>query len=203
MEHEQKRKDGLREHKRRETHRRLTETGLKLFAENGYEATTLDAIAEASGIARRTFFHYFRSKEEIILAWQSAMPDRLRAEILKQGVVASPIATCQAALIALSEDMEPQVAVMIGRIVQSTEQLRASNQAKFLQMELAGYEALRELWPEEGRQVGLRLAAMLLVGAMRLSIDVWVAEEGQRPLAEYLQTYFECLKIELGAFAEK
>ncbi|MEI7348728.1 helix-turn-helix domain-containing protein [Pectobacterium parmentieri] len=63
MEHELKRKDGVREKKRRDMHRRITEIGLKLFAENGYEATTLDAIAEASGIARRTFFHYFRSKE--------------------------------------------------------------------------------------------------------------------------------------------
>src|ERR1700676_83130 len=63
-------KEGRRERKRLETLRRIAETGLKLFIANGYEATTLEAIAEAAGISRRTFFYYFKSKEEILLAWQ-------------------------------------------------------------------------------------------------------------------------------------
>ena len=54
----------------RKTLERIAETGLKLFSRNGYEATTLDAIAEAAGISRRTFFYYFKSKEEILLDWQ-------------------------------------------------------------------------------------------------------------------------------------
>jgi hypothetical protein len=45
-------------------------SGLKLFVANGYEATTLEAVAAAAGISRRTFFHYFKSKEELLLAWQ-------------------------------------------------------------------------------------------------------------------------------------
>lgn len=48
--------DGLRARKRQETLERIAETGLRLFSQNGYEATTLDAIAEAAGISRRTFF---------------------------------------------------------------------------------------------------------------------------------------------------
>ena len=44
------RREGLRERKRRETLLRVAETGLNLFAERGYDATTLEAIAEASGI---------------------------------------------------------------------------------------------------------------------------------------------------------
>ncbi len=48
----------LRERKRRLTLDRIAEVGLKLFVEKGYEATTLDAIAAASGISRRTFFYY-------------------------------------------------------------------------------------------------------------------------------------------------
>ena len=63
--------EGLRERKQRETRRRIAETGLKLFLANGYDATTLDAIAEAADISRRTFFSYFKSKEEIMLVWQA------------------------------------------------------------------------------------------------------------------------------------
>lgn len=193
--------DGLRERKRRETRQRITETGLQLFIASGYEATTLDAIAEASGIARRTFFHYFKSKEEIILAWQGALPNAVRAAVLERGPAASPLATVQAALIALAANIRSDVAITIIRIVRSTEQLRAGNQVKFLNMEQAAFEALRELWPEERQRDSLRLAAMASVGAMRLSIDVWADDGGQKPLTEYLQAAFARLGAEFAGKA--
>lgn len=40
----------------------------ELFVEHGFEATTVDQIAEAAGMSRRTFFRYFAGKDELILA---------------------------------------------------------------------------------------------------------------------------------------
>ncbi|WP_457031310.1 TetR family transcriptional regulator [Kitasatospora sp. P5_F3] len=44
----------------------LASAAMELFATQGYEETTVDQIAAAAGVARRTFFRYFRSKEEAI-----------------------------------------------------------------------------------------------------------------------------------------
>jgi AcrR family transcriptional regulator len=44
----------------------LTAAAIHLFHTNGYERTTVDEIAEAAGVARRTFFRYFRSKEDAV-----------------------------------------------------------------------------------------------------------------------------------------
>jgi AcrR family transcriptional regulator len=46
--------------------RELATAAMELFASKGYEATTVDEIAAQAGVARRTFFRHFRSKEEAI-----------------------------------------------------------------------------------------------------------------------------------------
>lgn len=47
---------------------RVVSEALRLFAEQGYEATAVDEIAEAAGISRRTFFRQFRAKEDVVFA---------------------------------------------------------------------------------------------------------------------------------------
>ena len=53
---------------RRQLRRALATAAVDLFAANGYEATTIDDIAAAAGVGRRTFFRYFDSKDEVLFA---------------------------------------------------------------------------------------------------------------------------------------
>jgi len=58
---------GLRESKRATTERAIVDSAMKLFAERGFASTTVDEIAAAAGVGRRTVFRYFRTKEDILL----------------------------------------------------------------------------------------------------------------------------------------
>jgi AcrR family transcriptional regulator len=51
---------------RAEIRRELVAAAVRLFTEQGYDNTTIDDIATAAGVGRRTFFRYFRSKEDAI-----------------------------------------------------------------------------------------------------------------------------------------
>jgi Transcriptional regulator len=62
-----------REEKKRETVTRIISAAICLFTEKGYEATTVAEIAEKAGIAKGTFFNYFKAKEELLIKFQKAL----------------------------------------------------------------------------------------------------------------------------------
>lgn len=191
-------KEGLRERKRRETYRRIAETGMKLFITHGYEATTLDAIAEAAGISRRTFFHYFKSKDDVLLAFQSSMSDVLRAALLQEPLSQAPIDAARNAFLktAAPRQKSHQEAV-VERLVDSNDALLARKQAGYVLQERALFATLCEMWPQPERRVALRLVAMASIGAMRLAVETGFAEGGKRPMVELLEENFAALRAEI------
>ena len=57
---------GRRDRKKDETRQALRQAAHRLFAEKGFSATTIDDIAEAADVSRRTFFRYYDSKDDLL-----------------------------------------------------------------------------------------------------------------------------------------
>lgn len=194
MEDASEKPQGLRERKRRETSERIIEKGLKLFVKNGYEATTLEAIAEAAGISRRTFFYYFKSKEDVLLAARdSGFREALKPTMLNESPDQAPIDAARNCLIRLASRYETKESVVFDGLMQSTEALRARKEAVFVETEQILLEAMCELWPSPGRRDGLRLVAMVAIGTLRLALEKWKQNDAAYPLAYYLRQSFTLL----------
>ncbi|NTJ66928.1 TetR family transcriptional regulator [Agrobacterium rhizogenes] len=180
--------EGLREQKRRLTFQRIAEVGMKSFLAKGYQETTIDEIAAAAGISRRTFFYYFKSKDDILLAHQSGYMDALRASIMENASAGRPIEVVHQATLRLVIRLQAEAPQLFetATLLRQSESLRARTRGNYLQLEQVAYQALCQLFPTKDRD-GLRLASMIAVSPLRLSVDKWLQENGRLPLIEYLE----------------
>lgn len=184
---------GLRERKQQQTRQRIMEAALRLFASDGYEATSVEAVAEAADVSRRSFFHYFASKDDILASWQAGMPDLLRAALDAQPDGVSPLQMLRTALSELPAAFDREQALAINRIIRASDQLRAGNSAKMIRLEQVAFDALRARFGTTHDEAGLRMTAMVAVGAVRLALDEWTGGDGREPAAGHIMRAFDAL----------
>ena len=190
--------EGARERKRRETRQRIAETALQLFLAHGYEETTLDAIAAEAEISRRTFFSYFKSKDEILVFWQHAGWASMYAELLQTSPDVPPIDAVRDVMVKHISRYSSDEMMAIDKLMRSSGSLQASKQTFYANQELALFNTLCEVWRQPERRPALRMVAMVSIGAMRLAIQAWYEQAGQRkPMARFLKDAFASLKAEL------
>jgi AcrR family transcriptional regulator len=184
---------GLRERKKQATRRALQEAALHLVAEHGLDRVTVDDIAAAADVAPRTFFNYFSSKEEALLARDPEKQARVVTELAARPAHEDPLTALHAVLVAQADDMAAQADHwrLRMRLVNDYPQLLPRHLAAFAEGERAMAEAVairtgisREdsLYPD--------LVAAVAIAAMRTAMHRWREAGGTRSLAAHIDEAF-------------
>ncbi|WP_439031782.1 TetR family transcriptional regulator [Gordonia terrae] len=128
---------------------RVVAESIRLFSENGYESTTVDQLAAAAGMSRRTFFRQFGSKEDVIFADHESLLAQV-GERLADSDDDPWLAVCGAAELVFGHFVRDRdLAVRRAQVVQEVPALRDRELVTTYRYQGAFEEFLRRRLPAE------------------------------------------------------
>jgi len=168
---------GLRERKKARARADLEAVALRLFAAQGYDETTVDEIARGAELSPATFFRYFRSKEEVVFAFQQEYGDEV-ARIVDEEIAPGPVDAarleCVIARFAAFLDDDPLFRVRTELVV-TNRTLQARSLLGQAQWEHRLADALALNAGHDAPDTHARAAAALAYSVLYCAARVWAA----------------------------
>jgi AcrR family transcriptional regulator len=184
----------LRERKKAKTRKVLADTATELFAEQGFDHTTVEEIAEACDVSPRTFFRYFASKEDVLFAVGDERLRQLLEAIASRPSGEAPLGSMREAALSLVPEYTSERARLITRkrIIAETQTLRSRGLERQLGWEDAVTDALGQRITDAGPAgIELRLVASVTTATLRAALHTWLEAGGD--LATLIDDAFDRL----------
>jgi AcrR family transcriptional regulator len=195
---------GLRERKKEQTKQRIAAAALRLFTERGFDAVTVNEIAETAEVAKATLFTYFPSKES--LALQGVGQDDLAGVVARRPEGQPPLHSLRAhyqsfaAEQMAATDRDDVIARM--RVIFDSPALSGAANTLLYQQRRALADVLAE---EHGEMAATLMAAQIAASLLTLQesffhrlVDGASPREAGRALATDIELAFDLLEHGIG-----
>ncbi len=193
-----------RQRRRLRTQSDIAGLALDLFVNEGYAATSVEAIAERALISPRTFYRYFPAKEEVVFHGLPGSDAELAQLLRDLSDVPLYQALLQAALF-LAQRIEADAANLRRlALIAEEPQLFARGARRERDQERLFAEAIGERLSagNRRRQVARTLAGAVL-GALGAAVRRWVVEGGRQRLTRWVSEGLEVLRPAVEAAARR
>jgi len=172
---------------------RLQAAALELFAERGFERTTVAEIAERAGVTERTFYRQFSDKREVLFGRGDAFQGLFTDSIDAAATETPPIEVVTAAALAAGAAMEPGRDHSRKRqtIIAANEELRERELIKLASVSAAIAEKLRARGVAEPTA---SLSAEAGIAVFHIAFERWTAEDETRSLSDLISESMEALR---------
>jgi AcrR family transcriptional regulator len=164
---------GLRERKKQRTRQTIVEVATRLFAEQGYDETTLMQVAEDAEVALSTIFNYFPGKNDIVFAVIDSVIESARERIVDRpegGDASSAVLAWITEVLPVVERPYTEAIRRIPEIIQSHPDLVAEERLRYALLEDALAEGFARDLGEGVDGMRARVMAAIALGGM---LDVW------------------------------
>jgi AcrR family transcriptional regulator len=172
---------------------RLEEAAMGLYAEHGFENTTVAEIAERAGLTERTFFRHFADKREVLFGGSSMLQEQLVSAVANAPDSSTPIDAAGRGLeaaAALLQERRP-LARMRQAIIAANAELRERELSKLASLASAIAETLRERGVEDP---AASLTAEVAIAIFRTAFERWIAEANEQTFPQIIQESVDQLK---------
>ena len=184
-----------REQKKARTRNTLREAAFRLFAEHGYQDTTVAQIATESGVSHMTFFRYFPTKEDVVL--QDDYDPMLEEMIRAQPPRKPPLHRVRDAIMDAIPDVYAQhrhTLLLRSRLLLTTPALRSRMSESLRGSQIAFERGLSDPADAESPPLAVRTVALACVAALTTAITVWVEQDGDQDLPTLIHRAFDALE---------
>jgi AcrR family transcriptional regulator len=178
---------------------RLERAALELYAERGFEQTTVAQIAERAGLTERTFFRHFADKREVLFAGSAVLRDHIVNAVATAPASATPMDAIAVGLDAAAGNLpleRREHARRRAHVIAANAELRERELTKMASYSVALVEALRE------RGVGepaASLTAEIGIAVFKIAFARWLDESNDRGYPDLLRESFAELKTVTAA----
>ncbi|HEX4657975.1 MAG TPA: TetR family transcriptional regulator [Streptosporangiaceae bacterium] len=183
-----------RQRKKTATRDRLRACALRLFREQGYDATTIEQIAAAAGVSHTTFFRYFPAKEDVVL---SDSYDPLIAAMLEQTPATWPlIQRIRAVLVqGLRQvyDTDRDTLLAQNKLIVSTPALRDRLWASQIATQQLILQALSASQDDPHPSFQDRVTVAACLAAATTAVLTWTENDGPPELPDLMEQAFDTL----------
>ncbi len=178
---------------------RLVVAALELFAERGYDQTTVADVAERAGVTERTFFRYFTDKREVLFAAGHAWEDQIIAGIEDAEPSLAPLDVVVAGLVAGASLLDERRAFVLrrGAVLAATPSRQERELLKMTKLA----EAITLTLAKRGvADFDAEPAAETVVAGSRVALARWIADaSGDLSLGEHIAEAASALRALAGA----
>jgi AcrR family transcriptional regulator len=168
---------------------RLREAAMALYAEQGFERTTVAEIADRAGVTARTFFRYFADKREVLFAGTDVLERHMVDALVAAPAPAGPMDAVYAGVLGAAEMLGGgrDFARTRHAVITATPDLRERELIKMASLATAFADALQQRGVEPAIA---SLAAETGIAVFRVSFERWIADSGEPDLAEVMRKTF-------------
>lgn len=174
----------LRERNKARARAEIADAALRLFMDRGFDGVTVEEIVSAAGVSRRTFFRYFESKEDALLAEYPELNARLGDALAITGDL-NAVDAIRAGLHTMADWYIEQSDAVLARskvIREKSMNVGARNLELLSQWERNVAEAIADRLGADAGDLVPRAAAAMIVGAFRAALTEWVKSQCRQDL---------------------